>query len=253
MPLISWFVLANAILAAMLAEPAHAQDSAVYIATYIGVMPKAADSSAALLERYRDASRREDGNLRFDTLHEIARSNRFAILEAWKDGSALEAHDKASSTADLRARLKEILSAPPDERINSMTYGGPVKHQDRAGSLFVLTHVDVMPAHKDDCLALLKAMSIDISKDYGEIAYQVLQQETAETVLPSSKNGRVGRPSMPIPWRRTRANFARICRRCWERSTTSVSTTRSSGRPDSPSDHPELHCPGEVRQPKCQP
>lgn len=177
MPLISWFVLANAILAAMLAEPAHARDSAVYIATYIEVMPNAADSGATLLGRYRDASRKEAGNLRFDTLHEIARANRFAILEAWRDGAVLEAHDNASSTLDFRKRLTEILGAPPDERINSMTYGGPVKHQNRAGSLFVLTHVDVMPVHKDDCLALLKAMSIDISKDYGEIDYEVLQQE----------------------------------------------------------------------------
>jgi quinol monooxygenase YgiN len=173
----SWIVLASAILAAMLAVPAHAQDSAVYIVTYIEVMPSAADSGAALFRRYRDASRKEDGNLRFDTLHEIARANRFALLEVWKDGAAVEAHDKASSTLDFRERLKKILSASPDERINRMTYAAPVKNQIRAGSLFVLTHVDVMPAHKDDCLALLEAMSIDISEDYGEIDYQVLQQE----------------------------------------------------------------------------
>jgi quinol monooxygenase YgiN len=177
MPFISWFVLANAILAAMLAEPAHAQDSAVYSATYIEVMPKAADSGAALLARYRDASRKEGGNLRFDTLHEIARANRFALLEAWKDKAALEAHANASSTADFRERLKEIQSAPPDQRINTMTYGGPVKNQSRAGALFVLTHVDVTPVHKDDCLAWLEAMSLDISKDSGEIDYEVLQQE----------------------------------------------------------------------------
>jgi quinol monooxygenase YgiN len=178
MPRISWFVFANAILAAMLAVPADAQDSAVYIATYIEVMPGAADSGAALLGRYRDASRKEDGNLRFDTLHEIARANRFAMLEIWKDGAALEAHGKASGSLDFRERLKKILSAPPDERINSMTYAAPAKDQVRAGSLFVLTHVDVMPVHKDDCLALLKAMSIDISKDSGKMDYEVLQQES---------------------------------------------------------------------------
>jgi quinol monooxygenase YgiN len=42
----------------------------------------------------------------------------------------------------------------------------------------VLTHVDVMPTYKDDCLALLRAMSIDISKDYGNVDYEVLQQES---------------------------------------------------------------------------
>jgi quinol monooxygenase YgiN len=170
-------VLANAILTAMLAEPAHAQDSAVYLATYIEVMPNAVDSGTALLERYRDVSRKEDGNLRFDMLHEIARPNRFAILEVWKDKAALEGHDKAASTLGLRDRLTAIQSAPPDERINSLIYGVPVKSEHRAGTIFVLTHVDVMPVHKDDCLALLRAMSIDILKDDGYLDYQVLQQE----------------------------------------------------------------------------
>jgi quinol monooxygenase YgiN len=177
MPPIFRVVLAYAMLTAMLAEPAHAQDSAVYIAIYVEVLPSAADSGAALLERYRDAGRKESGNLRFDTLHEIAQTNRFAILEVWKDRAALEGHDKATGTLDFRAGLKAIQSAPPDERIGSIIQGGPVKREHRAGAIVVLTHVDVMPTYKDDCLALLRAMSIDISKDYGNVDYEVLQQE----------------------------------------------------------------------------
>jgi quinol monooxygenase YgiN len=170
-------VLAIAILMATLAEPAHAQDGAVYLAIYIEVMPNAVDSGATLLERYRDASRKEDGNLRLDVLHEIARPNRFAILEVWKDKAALEGHGKAASTLSLRDRLTALQSAPPDERITSMIYGVPGKSEHRAGTLFVLTHVDVMPTHKDDCLALLKAMSTDISKDDGNLDYEALQQD----------------------------------------------------------------------------
>lgn len=74
-------VLAIAILTATLAEPARAQDGAVYIATYIEVTPIAFASGEALLKQHRDASRKEDGNRRFDVLHEIARPARFAILE----------------------------------------------------------------------------------------------------------------------------------------------------------------------------
>ena len=54
-----------------------------------------------LLEHYRDASRKEDGNLRFDVLQEIARPNRFAILEAWRDKAALDAHANAGSTTAI--------------------------------------------------------------------------------------------------------------------------------------------------------
>src|SRR5260370_32421941 len=78
-------VLVAAVMAATLAAPAYAQDSAVYLATYVEVMPSEEVSGAALLARYRDAGRRQDGNLRFDVLHEIARPDRFPVLEAWKD------------------------------------------------------------------------------------------------------------------------------------------------------------------------
>jgi quinol monooxygenase YgiN len=100
-------VLGIAILTATLAEPARAQNSAVYIATYIEVTPNAVDSAAALLERYRDASRKERGNLRFDVLHEIGRPARFAILEVWKDKAALESYEKAESTIEMSEHPKQ--------------------------------------------------------------------------------------------------------------------------------------------------
>jgi quinol monooxygenase YgiN len=51
-----------------------------------------------------------------------------------------------------------------------------VKNENRAGAIYVVTHVDVVPPGKDDCLGLLKAMSIDTPKDTGNISYEVLQQ-----------------------------------------------------------------------------
>lgn len=159
-----------------LAEPARAQGSAVYLATYVEVMANAVAPGVALLERYRDASRRENGNLRFDVLHELARPNRFAILEVWKDKTALDEHDKAASTLQWRDRLKEIESAPYDERANNGLYTGPIVSESAAGTIYVLTHVDVVPTHKDDAMALLKAMSIDTPKENGNVAYDVLQQ-----------------------------------------------------------------------------
>ena len=99
-------VLAMVIPPATLAQPAHAQDDAVYLATYVEVLPNAVVSGAALLERYRDASSKEIGNLRVDVLREIARSNRFAILEVWKDKVAFDGHDKAASTLQFRGRTR---------------------------------------------------------------------------------------------------------------------------------------------------
>jgi quinol monooxygenase YgiN len=101
-------------LATTLTQPAHAQDSPVYLVTYIDFMPNEELSGASLLERYRGASRKEDGNLRLDVLHEIARPDHFAILEVWKDNAALEGHDKAASSLHFRERFNAIRSAPYD-------------------------------------------------------------------------------------------------------------------------------------------
>jgi quinol monooxygenase YgiN len=169
-------LLAIAILAAPLAGPAHAEGGPVYLVTYVSVMPNAVPSGATLLEQYRDSSRKEAGNQRLDVLRETARPNRFAILEVWKDQAALDGHDKAASTLQFRDALEKFQDAPPDERVNSGIDGSPPKGGDRAGSIYVLTHVDVFPQYEKDCLALLKAMSIDTSKDDGNLGYEVLQQ-----------------------------------------------------------------------------
>jgi quinol monooxygenase YgiN len=164
------------ILSATFVGPAHAQSLAMYVVTYVDVMPNAAAGGAALLGSYRDSSRKEDGSLRFDALQEIARPNRFAILEVWKDKAAYDAHAEAASTAQFHTQIKALQNAPPDERFNSGLYVQLAKGGDHVNAIYVVTHVDVVPTAKDDCLALLKAMSVDTPGDPGNIAYDVLQQ-----------------------------------------------------------------------------
>lgn len=168
--------LGVAMAAAALVSSAFAQGGAVYVATYVDVMPNSVAPGAALLQHYRDASRKEDGNLRFDVLQEIDRPNRFAIVEAWRDKAALDAHVKVAGTTQFRDKLKAIQNAPYDERITNGIYAGQGKSPNRAGAIYVLTHVDVLPAGKDDCMAMLKAMSADTPNDPGNISYEALQQ-----------------------------------------------------------------------------
>jgi quinol monooxygenase YgiN len=176
MRLLSRLALGLAIAAVMLVPSAYAQGNPVYLATYVDVMPNSVASSAALLKHYRDASRKEDGNLRFDVLQEVARPNRFAVVEAWRDKAALEAHAHSASTVQFRDKLKAIENAPYDERINNGLYVGQGKNENRTGAIYVLTHVDVIPPGKDDTVAALKTMSDDTANDSGNISYEVLQQ-----------------------------------------------------------------------------
>jgi quinol monooxygenase YgiN len=176
MRLIAQMILVIVILASAFTPSAQAQGGAVYLSTYADLMPNAVSSGATLLAHYRDASRTHTGNLRFDVLHEIARPNRFAVLEVWADGAALESHDRAASTLQFRDQLRAVQSAPYDERVGRRLYLECGKSKNGAGTIYVLTHVDVMPNYQDDALRLLKAMSVETAKDYGNICYEVLQQ-----------------------------------------------------------------------------
>ena len=164
------------IVMAALAPSAYAENNAVYLATYVEVMPNAGAPGTALLKQYRDASVKEDGNLRVEALAEIERPNRFVVLEAWRDKAALDAHAQSAATLKFRDKLKPIADAPYDERINAALYVTQGKNESQSGAIYVVTHVDVIPTGKDDCMAALKAMSLDTAVDTGNISYEVLQQ-----------------------------------------------------------------------------
>jgi quinol monooxygenase YgiN len=171
-PAIGMFIVA----ATLVASAAHAQNNAAYLATYIEVMPNAVAPGIALLQQYRDASVKEDGNLRAKALAEIDRPNRFVVVEAWRNKAALDAHGQSAATLKFRDTLKPIADAPYDERINNALYVTQGKNESRSGAIYVVTHVDVIPAGKDDCMAALKAMSVDTASDAGNISYEALQQ-----------------------------------------------------------------------------
>lgn len=168
--------LALVIAAATMGYSACAETNAVYLTTYVEVMPNAAAPASALLRRYREASRRETGNLRFDILTEIARPNRFVIVAAWRDQTTFDAHAQSAGTAQFLQKLKAIQDAPPDERVDHALYFGPGLDEKRIDAVYVVTHIDVIPTGKDLCMAALKAMSAETAKDPGNIDYEVLQQ-----------------------------------------------------------------------------
>jgi quinol monooxygenase YgiN len=169
-------VMVMFIVTAALVPSAHAQNNAVYLATYVEVMPNAVASGTALLQQYRDASVKEDGNLHVKALAEIERPNRFVVVEAWRDKAALDAHGQSAATLKFRDKFKPIADAPYDERVNTALYVSQGKNESQSGAIYVVTHVDVIPAGKDDCMAALKAMSVDTASDAGNISYEALQQ-----------------------------------------------------------------------------
>ena len=155
---------------------APADDATVYTATYVEVVPPSTAQGTALLRQYREASRKDRGNLRIEVLQRIDRPNQFTVLAAWKDAEAFEAHSAAAAARDLRAKLAPLLASPNDERLHHGLAVGAAPSASAAGPIYAVTHVDVIPPRKDDGVALLRQLAADSGKDAGNVRFDVLQQ-----------------------------------------------------------------------------
>ena len=120
-------------------------DGPRYIVTYLEVMPTATAGAVKLVRQFRDATRKEAGNLRAEALQRIGQTHHFVLLEAWKDQAAAEAHAKAPATAQFRDKIKAIHNAPIDERVHFPLSVGPVPAKASGAAVAVVTHVDVIP------------------------------------------------------------------------------------------------------------
>lgn len=144
--------------------PAAATEQPVYVVTYFDVMPKDTGKAVTLLRQFAAATRKEAGNTELTVLHEIARPGRFALVEAWKDKTAYDAHGAA--TKALADKLQPIFLAPLDARVFlPLAVARTPSNADMTKSVFVLTHVDVFPAGKDEVTAMVKVLAEDSRKD----------------------------------------------------------------------------------------
>ena len=95
-----------------------ANPRAIYVITHVDVGGQG--DAAGLLRRLAEASRKEEGNLRFDVLLHTMRSNHFTVIEAWQNQKALDAHAAAAHTRQYRDGLHPLLGSPLDERLHKV-------------------------------------------------------------------------------------------------------------------------------------
>jgi len=148
----------------------------IFSVTYVEVMPPSRADATALLKRYREASRKEDGNLRSEVVQRIDQPHQFAILEIWKDQKAFEAHGKGANLVDTREKIAAIRNAPTDERVHVGLSIGPIAAAGARDAIYVVTHVDVIPPRKDDGVAALKRLGDESRRGDGNLRFEVVQQ-----------------------------------------------------------------------------
>jgi len=166
------FAIVLSPLAAM--TDARAQD--VYVVSYIEVAPATRGTAVGLLRQLAIAARKDDGNTRFEILQRTVPGNQLAIVAIWKDQKAYDAHMAAAHTKDFREKIKPYLISLIDDRTHTGMEIAAAGAKVPGGAIYVVTHVDVPPPKKDECVAALKALVADSRKEAGSARFEVFQQ-----------------------------------------------------------------------------
>jgi quinol monooxygenase YgiN len=95
--------------------PPAANGQAISVVAHVDTI--AAPQAPALLKGLAEASRREEGNVRFDVLQHMMRANHFTVIETWQNQKAIDAHAAAAHTKQYRDQLHTITGSPVDERV----------------------------------------------------------------------------------------------------------------------------------------
>ena len=148
----------------------------VYTVIYVEVMPTSKSDATVVLRRYREAARKEGGNLRCEVAQRIDQPHQFVILSIWKDQKAWEAHGKGAASMEMREKVAAVRNAPTDERVHIGLSVGPIDVTASREAVLVATHVDVIPPRKDDGVAALKRLGDESRKGDGNLRFEVVQQ-----------------------------------------------------------------------------
>jgi quinol monooxygenase YgiN len=160
------------------ARAAEVNHAAVYVVSYLDVMPPSTGEAAALLRQYREASRQDEGYVRLEVLQQRGRPDHFAIVELWKDQQAFEAHTMAAHTRQCREQLRPLRVSPYDERPHTGLVMGSTLPARAEGATYVVTHADAIPPAKDETIALLQQLAEASRQDDGGLRFEVLQQSS---------------------------------------------------------------------------
>jgi quinol monooxygenase YgiN len=155
---------------------ATAPATAVYVTTFVEVLPGSANQAEAMLKDYRNATRNEPGVLQADLYQEIGTPSRFVTNEVWRDMAAYNAHAAAAARSTLWQKLQPIEYGPPDPRTHFAHFVSVKTDAPPANSIFVLSHLDVTPPQVPTLLELMKPLTENSAQEPGSEVYEILRQ-----------------------------------------------------------------------------
>jgi quinol monooxygenase YgiN len=150
-------------------------ESPFFDVTYFELAEPSLEQGAGLLREYSNAVRGGGRDVQVEVMRRIERLNQFIVLVGAASEAPLEDYRTADPFVRLNEQLAPALAAPPDTRqhhsltIAPATNGGP-------NSITAVTHVDVVPQHKDDAVVALEGLARGSRRHAGNVRFDVWQQ-----------------------------------------------------------------------------
>jgi len=91
----------------------------------VSAIPEKRDEMVAALEVMQEASRREDGCLRYGFYTALEDPLSFIAVEEWTDRAALDAHFAQPHLKDFTTRLGSLVAAQPEVAIHEVAETSP--------------------------------------------------------------------------------------------------------------------------------
>ena len=152
-------------------------DAAFYTVTYAEVMPSSSSRATAIaaFKEYGTASRKQDGNLRFELYEQAGRPGHFITVETWRDQKAFDARGVALQK-QLVDTLQPIRVSDYDQRPYKTLAVGSAPAAANRNTVYVISHVDI--ANNPQIPALLQRFAVASRQDEGNVRFDVLQGMT---------------------------------------------------------------------------
>jgi quinol monooxygenase YgiN len=151
--------------------PVAAVEGPLTAVAYVEVKAASAAAGRAALKQYRDAIGKAPSTAHVELFEQVGRSGHFAIVETWRDQAAFDQRD-AGTRSRLNDALAPIRASGYDERTYKTLTTAPAAAPSR-GTLYVITHVDVVP--NPQAPDILKRLADASRKDGGNLRFDVVQ------------------------------------------------------------------------------
>jgi autoinducer 2-degrading protein len=152
-----------------------AADPTFYGVAYVDVSPASRSAMTAAFRQYRDASRKDEGYVRFELLEQVGRPAHFVVIETWKDQGAYEQHGMAPHTKEYLSALQPIRVSGYDQRPYKALAVAPAADPRGKGAVYVIAHVDIGGGPKADAPAMLQRLAEASRREAGNLRFEVFQ------------------------------------------------------------------------------